>query len=193
MQGLHSTLARLVDSAYRSLCMQSCVWDSSEVSLRLAGNGLSMHSNKVWVKHRLFLPGPFSRPLQKGAASSVQGFRSATSHSLWSLHHRHTQSALVFSTLSTHTQHAQCPLALCRPPLQHVWHLRIRFLARAGRLGYNVMNVDADVIFFHDPYPFLVRLGLHGRRALPFGAPSALTRTGLLFPCVLWCALLRAC
>lgn len=36
-----------------------------------------------------------------------------------------------------------------------LWFLRWKFLARASRLGYNVMSVDADSIFFRDPYVFL--------------------------------------
>ena len=35
---------------------------------------------------------------------------------------------------------------------QNSWHERLRFVARAIRLGYNVMQVDADSIFFTDPY-----------------------------------------
>lgn len=33
-----------------------------------------------------------------------------------------------------------------------VWFQRIRFIARTIRLGFNVMLVDADTMFFSDPY-----------------------------------------
>eukprot|EP00798_Chlamydomonas_sp_ICE-L_P004759 gene4759-34509_t len=35
-----------------------------------------------------------------------------------------------------------------------MWHTRWRTLARAVRMGYNVLCSDTDVVFFHDPYAF---------------------------------------
>eukprot|EP00798_Chlamydomonas_sp_ICE-L_P031469 gene31469-6657_t len=34
-------------------------------------------------------------------------------------------------------------------------HGRIRFLARASRMGYNVMSFDSDFHIYRDPYPYL--------------------------------------
>ncbi len=33
------------------------------------------------------------------------------------------------------------------------WFYRWKFFARAGRLGYNVMNVDSDFVFFRCELP----------------------------------------
>ncbi len=35
---------------------------------------------------------------------------------------------------------------------QHTWYLRWKLFARAGRMGYNVMNVDGDFVFYREFY-----------------------------------------
>eukprot|EP00798_Chlamydomonas_sp_ICE-L_P030110 gene30110-35086_t len=35
-----------------------------------------------------------------------------------------------------------------------LWHNRWRTMARQARLGYNVLSIDTDVVFYHDPYRF---------------------------------------
>jgi hypothetical protein len=41
-----------------------------------------------------------------------------------------------------------------------LWHNRWKLMARAVRLGYNVMAVDTDFIFFRDPYVHFKRAAL---------------------------------
>ncbi len=36
-----------------------------------------------------------------------------------------------------------------------LWHNRWKLVARASRLGFNVMSVDSDSMFFRDPYVHL--------------------------------------
>eukprot|EP00195_Chlamydomonas_chlamydogama_P014364 CAMPEP_0202890356 /NCGR_PEP_ID=MMETSP1392-20130828/792_1 /ASSEMBLY_ACC=CAM_ASM_000868 /TAXON_ID=225041 /ORGANISM="Chlamydomonas chlamydogama, Strain SAG 11-48b" /LENGTH=681 /DNA_ID=CAMNT_0049573911 /DNA_START=129 /DNA_END=2170 /DNA_ORIENTATION=- len=38
---------------------------------------------------------------------------------------------------------------------EHLWHLRWKFMGRASRMGYNVMSIDNDIVFFDDPYRHL--------------------------------------
>ncbi len=44
-----------------------------------------------------------------------------------------------------------CP-AVAHTDYQALWHLRKKVLLRATRLGYNVMSIDADFMWFRDPY-----------------------------------------
>eukprot|EP00798_Chlamydomonas_sp_ICE-L_P007560 gene7560-712_t len=56
----------------------------------------------------------------------------------------------------------------------HLWHLRWRFLARAIRLGYNVLSMDSDFMVLQDPYIFL--------KAPPFNSCQLLVAPILQLP-----------
>ena len=60
------------------------------------------------------------------------------------------------SNLQPPTSNLQLPTSNFQLPPRH------RFSARASRMGYNVMQMDTDVMFFHDPYqvgPFTFHTG----------------------------------
>ena len=40
-----------------------------------------------------------------------------------------------------------------------LWHTRFRLVARAVRLGYNILSSDTDIILFQDPYRYSVTRG----------------------------------
>eukprot|EP00798_Chlamydomonas_sp_ICE-L_P016480 gene16480-22702_t len=40
-------------------------------------------------------------------------------------------------------------------PYERTIHGRLRFMARTGRMGYNVMSFDSDFHIYRDPYPYL--------------------------------------
>ncbi len=66
-----------------------------------------------------------------------------------------------------------------------LWHQRWKLMARAVRLGYNVMSVDLDSVFFRDPYTHLKRPPLSNvqvrAQVLRAQAPRRAGRT-----CVCW-------
>lgn len=99
--------------------------------------------------------------------------------------HEHTRGE-AFEDV--HTKDFQLSLSFCVHVLclmlpggeTLLWHYRWKVTARAARLGYNVMSVDTDTIFFRDPYVHLHRPPLNQLNVSPLRASVCISKPLLM-------------